>query len=468
MSQILRNDAQQTIQEETSENVKVSRRNAIYTVEDGLNMEEVGFALGKIYQNIAQNISERVNNGAQASNALKIKKQIEKVRQGAKEVVAKPNQNASFLKVGILAVALASGAYLGTSKNNTQHIEANQTPEHVVQQLSQLAQEMNGQREKSEEKTAALWQRSASEAMATSSEISSEVTKSVVTRMLDSGHYNLALIAANESYVKSLYNDVGGFAIGFGFNLTHQSKSTVINALTEAGVEKQDIDRLAKLAGKPFSKEKAQDLSDITLTPYQALKIVEYMDGKYYGGKLIPAVNMDNSPDNAKAVASAAAYNQGYGGSIKMNGVVFKKLAALGEYTEKNADDVKDIMKKYTSFYTVKGEGGEKIKRFNTAHIANGRAMAISPAFFAFVTGVGPLPENGKDMIREINADLNKLGAGESVISIGADGKAVVFDSYKTDMSNGIVVPDNYSPPSAHKKEKSRCVVYRMGMQVPC
>ena len=281
-----------------------------------------------------------------------------------------------------------------------------------------------------------------------------QVARKVSQIQFSDENYYLALTSEAEGYRSTVYNDVGLYATGNGYNLSVQSKHYNENLLKAISKDKNLVGQLSSLAGKHFDPATAGAYKGLGIVPQRSMQISQLMGEKFEEGVINNiAKHMAKNPEaiqlhnqthkpyqqlaqemeaslapNERAAMLYHTYKVGEGGSAKY-GELHKALIHYGLSKNRTPDMAKEVADKFTYKYTMNGQTFSDER----ASILIG-TMFASKDGFGYVIGQNVAPRNFSDLTSAIKrANLGESATpgelkipdpvGEEKAKLEADGK---------------------------------------------
>ncbi|EGY62988.1 MULTISPECIES: hypothetical protein [Ralstonia] len=281
-----------------------------------------------------------------------------------------------------------------------------------------------------------------------------QVARKVSQIQFSSENYYLALTSEAEGYRSTVYNDVGLYATGNGYNLSVQSKHYNENLLKAISKDKNLVGQLSSLAGKHFDPATAGAYKGLGIVPQRSMQISQLMGEKFEEGVINNiAKHMAKNPEaiqlhnqthkpyqqlaqemevslapNERAAMLYHTYKVGEGGSFKY-GELHKALIHYGLSKNRTPEMAKEVADKFTYKYTMNGQTFSDER----ASILIG-TMFASKDGFGYVIGQNVAPRNFSDLTSAIKrANLGGSAApgelkipdpvGDEKAKLEADGK---------------------------------------------
>lgn len=262
-----------------------------------------------------------------------------------------------------------------------------------------------------------------------------QVARKVAQTKFNEGNYYLSIVSEAEGFRSRLYNDVGGYAGGNGWNLTMQSKTNNENIAKAISKDSNFIQKVTALSGKYFTAPATGYV--INFTPQRSMQASELLGEQFEQGVInvlskklsknkigmqihsktgqdyrVIATDMLNKLEkNEKSAIIYHTYKVGEGGFSKYNNLI-DNLINYAFSQDKSIEAKKKVAEGITYQYKMNGE----VKKDIRAEVFV-QSMFMDKEAFGFLIGKNVAPQHMKTSIPSINKNnINVSVPSEKVV----------------------------------------------------
>lgn len=297
-----------------------------------------------------------------------------------------------------------------------------------------------------------------------------QIARKVSQIQFSADNYYLSLTSEAEGYRSTVYNDVGLYATGNGYNLSVQSKNYNESLLKAISKDHNVIAKLSNLSGKHYDTGLANEYKPLSIVPQRSMQISQLMGEKFEQGVVNNiAKHMAKNPEsiqlhnqthkpyqqlaqemfdkmapNEQAAMVYHTYKVGEGGSYKY-GELHKALIHYELSSNKTPELAKEVADKFTYKYKMDG----KVLSDERASILIG-TMFASKDGFGYIIGKNVAPRNFSSLTSAIkNSNISASSTpgemklpdpvGEEKAKLESEGKPIDMELISNpDVSNNI------------------------------